>query len=1224
MVTIFRRIELLAFAIGLAFPTMANAQDISLASGGADQTWKGVTAGANAGAFMDLGDMTGDGRRDLIVGAPGNGSVAGVVYIIFGGPDRSGAISLNNAEARITSGTAGNLFGAATANGNIIGVEGTNPKDLLVGAPGASGGKGAVYLYTGAFPLNARFTEADARLTIVGAPGDQLGSALATGDLDKDGHREIIIGAPGNNRVYIIKGSASLSGTIDLGANSGAATIFAAAGIGRSLIAGDITGDGIYDVLVGSPSQNVVFGLIGSNGTIPANATISFSGVSAGDEAGTAIRLFDIDDDGKTDLVISAPGGNGPGNGRAHAGNVYVFLGPVAAGAHSLSEAQIVFYGAAANARAGDKLATGDINRDTFNDLVILESGGSSGAGTLDIYYGRDRSTIGTLDGGGTQRIVDMAGSGEVNRHIFGDPAAGSIATVQAYEVTGEGARDIIVGVPSVDSATGQLYFTISPRLIISSNTLSLTTNEGSSATSPTPINVTNPSIVVTGWQATSTTGWLSASPAGGSIDSTHPGAFYIVASATSLSPGNYTGTINVTATSPDLIMTLPVTVSLTVTGTRLNIDTPADGATVSNGFTVAGWAIDAASTSGTGVTEVDVYAFPPTASNSNTGTFLGTASYGGSRSDVASAFGSQFQNSGFSLTVNSLTPGQSYRIVVFAKSAISGQFGGNKTVNVTVSSNSSPGTTPPTDPNPNPPPDPGAPPPGGGGPNANTRVAVNRTGLFFGGTNNGSLLSGSQTAVITFTQGSSTWTVTSDQTWLTVSPSSGNGNGTVNVSVNAGSYPNGTTRTATLTITSPGVPNSPLTVPVQLKVTTTTSAPGGFFDTPVDNSTGVVGALPVTGWAIDDIGLKSVAIWRDPLPGEPASTANGKVFIGTAAQIDGARPDVEGTNPMPFNYQAGWGYMLLTNFLPNQGNGTFKLYAIATDAEGNAVTLGSKTITCDNAHAVKPFGTIDTPDQGGSASGNAYLNFGWVLGAQNNSIPIDGSTITVFIDGVPVGHPDYNHARSDIQTLFPGHVNTDGAVGFFVINTTTLSNGMHTIAWGASDAAGHNEGIGSRFFTVLNGSSSSVMTTPALVQGSSGLDATTREAAPAGSAVGRPSAAVAAAPVSDVPSYVQQGFSMNAPLEIVEGGVAKIEEIGVVRATVGAPVSGNGGYEGYFVKGGALAALPAGTFLDRRTGEFFWQPGVGFVGTYSFVFVRTEDGVQTRIPLTIEIAPRK
>src|SRR5262249_19103379 len=161
-------IRLITIAIALAFPTLANAQDISLSNPAAtDQKWKGVRAGANAAAWMDLGDMSGDGRRDLIVGAPGTGSIAGVVYIIFGGPDRSGEISLANADVTITSSAAGNSFGAATANGNIITVEGTNPKDLAIGAPGANGGNGAVYLYTGAFPLGAHRSEADARLTIL-------------------------------------------------------------------------------------------------------------------------------------------------------------------------------------------------------------------------------------------------------------------------------------------------------------------------------------------------------------------------------------------------------------------------------------------------------------------------------------------------------------------------------------------------------------------------------------------------------------------------------------------------------------------------------------------------------------------------------------------------------------------------------------------------------------------------------------------------------------------------------------------------------------------------------------------------------------------------------------------------------------------------------------------------------------------------------------------------
>ena len=65
------------------------------------------------------------------------------------------------------------------------------------------------------------------------------------------------------------------------------------------------------------------------------------------------------------------------------------------------------------------------------------------------------------------------------------------------------------------------------------------------------------------------------------------------------------------------------------------------------------------------------------------------------------------------------------------------------------------------------------------------------------------------------------------------------------------------------------------------------------------------------------------------------------------------------------------------------------------------------------------------------------YVNFGWALTQQPKFIPQDGSTITVFVDGVPVGSPSYNHFRSDIATLFPGLANSNGAVGFRTINTT-------------------------------------------------------------------------------------------------------------------------------------------------------------------------------------------
>jgi hypothetical protein len=152
-------------------------------------------------------------------------------------------------------------------------------------------------------------------------------------------------------------------------------------------------------------------------------------------------------------------------------------------------------------------------------------------------------------------------------------------------------------------------------------------------------------------------------------------------------------------------------------------------------------------------------------------------------------------------------------------------------------------------------------------------------------------------------------------------------------------------------------------------------------------------------------------------------------------------------------------------------------------------------------------------------------------------------------------------------------------------------------------------------------------------MQGSAGLEAVTRESAPAGADTGQPVAALAVVPESATPSYTQQGFAMNAPLEIVEKDVTgpatiTTEELGVIRATVGSPVAADAadgsGYEGYMINGGRLDALPAGSFLDRRSGEFFWHPGAGFVGTYEFVFIRKTDGLRERIPVSVVIEPRR
>jgi uncharacterized repeat protein (TIGR03803 family) len=255
-------------------------------------------------------------------------------------------------------------------------------------------------------------------------------------------------------------------------------------------------------------------------------------------------------------------------------------------------------------------------------------------------------------------------------------------------------------------------------------------------------------------------------------------------------------------------------------------------------------------------------------------------------------------------------------------------------------------------------------------------------------------------------------------------------------------------------------------------------NGPGfGSFDLPGDGLAGVQGAIAATGWALSDNGIDRVELWRDPVTGDPAPAANGKIFIGNATFARGARPDVQALYPeYPDADRAGWGYMLLTNMLPNTGTGapvggvgTFTLYAHVYDVSGKLTILGPRTVACDNATgANKPFGTIDTPAQGATVSGQLD-NFGWVLTPGTATIPTNGSTVQVFVDGNFLGTAQYNLPRSDIQTLFPGYTNTNGAIGYFPIDTTTLSNGVHTIYWVVTDDQNRTEGIGSRYFTVAN-----------------------------------------------------------------------------------------------------------------------------------------------------------
>ena len=471
--------------------------------------------------------------------------------------------------------------------------------------------------------------------------------------------------------------------------------------------------------------------------------------------------------------------------------------------------------------------------------------------------------------------------------------------------------------------------------------------------------------------------------------------------------------------------------------------------------------------------------------------------------------------------------------------------------------------------------------------------ITLDRSKLYFGATNNGALVTSGQVVHVNTSAGVA-WTASSNQPFVTVSPTSGVGAGSFTVSVQSTTFASPSLQNAAITVSSGSASNSPQTVQVSVNVFNPSAAlpPFGSFDSPAPNTTGIAGAIPVTGWALDSIETLKVDIWREPNPGETPQP-NGLMYVGDATFVDGARPDVAASfSTTPLNTRAGWGYMMLTNFLPSNGgatglgNGTYNIHAIAHNAYGQSTDLGTKTISVDNLHASKPFGTLDTPAQGGTASGASYANFGWALTQNPNCIPTDGSTISVYVDGVAVGHPAYNQFRTDIATLFPGRCNSNGAIGFYMMDTTKLSNGVHTISWVASDNVGHQDGLGSRYFTVFN---------------SGGI------AAPADSAADEQSAKALATPAAVTLSR-EGGEAQTLSTDRTGGYSVDMEELDRIRLDIG-------GARGYQLINGERRPLPTGSTL--KDGLFYWQPGPGFLGQYELSFERP-DGAAATVRVTI------
>jgi len=374
----------------------------------ADAKWTGAQAWDRAGyAVSKAGDVDGDGRADLLVGAPFEGlgtASRGAVYLIRG--PTTGEHSLAQAHAVFRGEERFDQAGASVAPAGDAGGEGTS--GWLVGAPrhdGTGEDAGAVYLVTGAPAGSHTLAEAHARLLGEGAD-DEAGYALAGDtDLDRDGHADLVVGAPGESSVTLFAGAAyvvygPVEGTVSLAAADAKLTGEAVGDYaGMSVAAaGDVDGDGYADLLVGAYGESsggawagaayLLYGPV--TGAIPlAQADAKLVGEEGWDDVGRALSSAgDANGDGYADLLVGAYGHEA---GGFSSGAAYLLYGPVE-GTVDVSHADAKLLGEANWDRAGFSVSSaGDVDGDQYDDLLVgtfMESSGGTYAGAAYLLYG--------------------------------------------------------------------------------------------------------------------------------------------------------------------------------------------------------------------------------------------------------------------------------------------------------------------------------------------------------------------------------------------------------------------------------------------------------------------------------------------------------------------------------------------------------------------------------------------------------------------------------------------------------------------------------------------------------------------------------------------------------------------------------------------------------------------------------------------------------------------
>jgi hypothetical protein len=462
----------------LAGPAVVYALSSGRLESSAAASFLGEASNDNAGySAAGVGDINGDGYRDLLIGDPfndNNGVDAGVAYLVLGSPDGWGlGKGLGQSQIIQYGGeAAGDRAGYSVAGAGDVNGDGYS--DLLIGASLNNDGgafSGAGYLVLGsASPTSANLSTA---IQYSGeAANDGAGVSVAGGgDVNGDGYGDLLVGADGNNdggldagAVYLVLGSASpasasLSTAIQYsGEAAGDRAGISAAGVG------DSNGDGYSDLLIGAQGNDdsgsgagAAYLVLGS--ATPASASLStaiqYSGEAASHAAGLSVAGGgDNNGDGYSDLLIGAPFNSEGGIGGA----AYLVLGGAAPASANLSTA-IQYSGEATNDRAGISVAgAGDSNGDGYSDLLIGANSNDDG--------GLDAGAVYLVLGSASPASANLSTAIQYSGKAAGDLAGQSVAG--AGDSNGDGYGDLLSGANGNDDSganAGAAYLILSDGL---------------------------------------------------------------------------------------------------------------------------------------------------------------------------------------------------------------------------------------------------------------------------------------------------------------------------------------------------------------------------------------------------------------------------------------------------------------------------------------------------------------------------------------------------------------------------------------------------------------------------------------------------------------------------------------------------------------------------------------------------------------------------------------